>query len=131
MEHFYQAVAAVLLAVILMLCLKKSQTGIGELISIFVCSVLAILAISYLKPVNEFIQSIQRLNMMDNQLLKTVFKAVGICVIAEIVELICIDSGNSAMGKVLQLLSSAVVVWLAIPLMTSFLELIEGVLKGI
>ena len=131
MEHFYQAVAAVLLAVILMLCLKKSQTGIGELISIFVCSVLAILAISYLKPVNEFIQSIQRLNMMDNQLLKTVFKAVGTCVIAEIVELICIDSGNSAMGKVLQLLSSAVVVWLAIPLMTSFLELIEGVLKGI
>ena len=131
MEHFFQAAAAVLLAVILMLCLKKSQTGIGELISIFVCSVLAILAISYLKPVIEFIQSIQRLNMMDNQLLKTVFKVVGICVIAEIVELICIDSGNSAMGKALQLLSSAVVVWLAIPLMTSFLELIEGVLKGI
>ena len=131
MEHFFQAAAAVLLAVILMLCLKKSQTGIGELISIFVCSVLAILAISYLKPLIEFIQSIQRLNMMDNQLLKTVFKVVGICVIAEIVELICIDSGNSAMGKALQLLSSAVVVWLAIPLMTSFLELIEGVLKGI
>lgn len=131
MEHFFQAAAAVLLAVILMLCLKKSQTGIGEMISIFVCSVLAILAISYLKPVIEFIQSIQRLNMMDNQLLKTVFKVVGICVIAEIVELICIDSGNSAMGKALQLLSSAVVVWLAIPLMTSFLELIEGVLKGI
>lgn len=131
MEHFFQAAAAVLLAVILMLCLKKSQTGIGEMISIFVCSVLAILAISYLKPVIEFIQSIQRLNMMDNQLLKTAFKVVGICVIAEIVELICIDSGNSAMGKALQLLSSAVVVWLAIPLMTSFLELIEGVLKGI
>ena len=131
MEHFFQAAAAVLLAVILMLCLKKSQTGIGEMISIFVCSVLAILAISYLKPVIEFIQSIQRLNMMDNQLLKTVFKVVGICVIAEIVELICIDSGNSAMGKAFQLLSSAVVVWLAIPLMTSFLELIEGVLKGI
>lgn len=131
MEHFFQAAAAVLLAVILMLCLKKSQTGIGEMISIFVCSVLAILAISYLKPLIEFIQSIQRLNMMDNQLLKTVFKVVGICVIAEIVELICIDSGNSAMGKALQLLSSAVVVWLAIPLMTSFLELIEGVLKGI
>ena len=131
MEHFFQAAAAVLLAVILMLCLKKSQTGIGEMISIFVCGVLAILAISYLKPVIEFIQSIQRLNMMDNQLLKTVFKVVGICVIAEIVELICIDSGNSAMGKALQLLSSAVVVWLAIPLMTSFLELIEGVLKGI
>ena len=131
MEQYFQAVATVLLAVILMLCLKKSQTGIGELISIFVCSVLAILAISYLKPVIEFIQSIQRLNMMENQLLKTVFKVVGICVIAEIVELICIDSGNSAMGKALQLLSSAVVVWLAIPLMTSFLELIEGVLKGI
>ena len=131
MEHFFQAAAAVLLAVILMLCLKKSQTGIGEMISIFVCSVLAILTISYLKPLIEFIQSIQRLNMMDNQMLKTVFKVVGICVIAEIVELICIDSGNSAMGKALQLLSSAVVVWLAIPLMTSFLELIEGVLRGI
>lgn len=131
MEQYFQAVATVLLAVILMLCLKKSQTGIGELISIFVCGILAILTISYLKPVIEFVQSLQRLNMMDHQLLKTVFKVVGICVIAEIAELICIDSGNSAMGKALQLVSSAVVVWLAIPLMTSFLELIEGVLKGI
>ena len=131
MEQYFQAVAAVLLTVILMLCLKKSQTGIGELLSIFMCGILAILAISYFEPIREFIQSIQRMDLMDHQLLKTVFKVVGICVVSEIAELICIDSGNSAMGKALQLVSSAVVIWLAIPIMTSFLELIEGVLKRI
>lgn len=131
MEQYFQAVAAVLLAVILVLCLKKSQTGIGELLSLLVCGMVILSAVAYIKPVMEFVETVQRMSMVDSQMLNILFKVVGVTITAEIAELICSDSGNSAMGKTLQFLASAVVVWLSIPLMASLLELIEGVLSDL
>ena len=129
MEQYFQAIAAVLLVVILVLCLKKCQTGIGELLSLLVCGMLTVSAASYLEPVMDFMRTVQQLSMVDSQMLHILFKVVGVSVVAEISELICSDSGNSAMGKTLQFLASAVVLWLSVPLMTALLELIEGVLS--
>lgn len=131
MEHYLQAVAAVLLAVILALVLKKGSTGIGELLSLLVCGMVIILATEYMKPVMEFVHTVESISLVDSQMLKILLKVVGVSVTAEIAELICSDSGNAAMGKTLQFLASAVVVWLSIPLMTAFLELIKGVLSEI
>lgn len=131
MDQFLQVVAAVLLAVILVLCLKQSQTGIGQLLSLLVCGMVIISAAAYIKPVIEFVNSVQRMSMVDSGMLNILFKVVGVSVTAEIAELICSDSGNSAMGKTVQFMASAVVVWLSIPLMSSLLELIEGVLSDL
>lgn len=131
MDHFLQVVAAVLLAVIFVLCLKQSQTGIGQLLSLLVCGMVIISAAAYIKPVIEFVNSVQRMSMVDSGMLNILFKVVGVSVTAEIAELICSDSGNSAMGKTVQFMASAVVVWLSIPLMSSLLELIEGVLSDL
>ena len=131
MDHFLQVVAAVLLAVILVLCLKQSQTGTGQLLSLLVCGMVIISAAAYIKPVIEFVNSVQRMSMVDSGMLNILFKVVGVSVTAEIAELICSDSGNSAMGKTVQFMASAVVVWLSIPLMSSLLELIEGVLSDL
>lgn len=131
MDHFLQVVAAVLLAVILVLCLKQNQTGIGQLLSLLVCGMVIISAAVYIKPVIEFVNSVQRMSMVDSGMLNILFKVVGVSVTAEIAELICSDSGNSAMGKTVQFMASAVVVWLSIPLMSSLLELIEGVLSDL
>lgn len=131
MDHFLLVVAAVLLAVILVLCLKQSQTGIGQLLSLLVCGMVIISAAAYIKPVVEFVNSVQRMSMVDSGMLNILFKVVGVSVTAEIAELICSDSGNSAMGKTVQFMASAVVVWLSIPLMSSLLELIEGVLSDL
>lgn len=131
MEQYFQAVAAVLLAVILVLCLKQSQTGIGHLLSLLVCGMVVISAAAYIKPVVDFVHTVQRMSMVDSGMLNILFKVVGVSITAEIAELICSDSGNSAMGKTVQFLASAVVVWLSIPLMSSLLELIEGVLSDL
>jgi stage III sporulation protein AD len=129
MEQYFRAVAAVLITVILVLCLRKNQTGIGELLSLLVCGMVIVCAASYIKPVLNFVDTIQHMSMVDSQMLKTLFKVVGVSVTAEITELICSDSGNSALGKTLQFLASAVVICISIPLMESLLELIEGVLS--
>lgn len=131
MIHFFQAVAAVLLAVILVLVLKAGNPGIGGLLSVLTCAIVLIAALSNIRPIADFLGAVEAVAELDNSLVKTLFKIVGISVTAEIAELICTDAGNHAMGKALQFLATGVIICLAIPMMTAFLNLIEGILRGL
>lgn len=131
MEQYFQAVAAVLLAVILVLVLRNGNRGIGELLSLLVCGMVITLAVGYIQPIVEFIQTVQNFAALDSGMLKILLKAVGISVTAEIAALLCDDSGSSAMGKTLQFLATAVIMCLSIPMLTELLELIEGILGGL
>lgn len=131
MDDFFRAVALVLLAVILALVLKDGKSGIGVLLSMAVCCMVAALGIGYMLRLRSFVQSLQSLVRLDDTLLGTLLKAVGISVTAEIAGLICEDTGNAAMGKALQLLASAVILWLSMPLLTALMELIEGILGNL
>lgn len=131
MEQFFRAVALVLLAVVFVLILKNSSKGIGELLSLLVCCMVVMAAVSYLEPVIAFVETVQDLSGLDGDMLKILLKVVGISVTAEIAGLLCDDAGNSAMGKTLQILATAVILCLSLPMLTSLLRLIEGILKRI
>ena len=68
---------------------------------------------------------------MDGELLGSLLKIVGICFTAEVTGHICDDSGNSALGKVLQFLASAAILYLSLPMLTMLLELVEGILERV
>ena len=131
MELFFQVIGAVFLSLILTLMLKQGNPGVAGLLSLLTCVLILILAVGQLRPLADFFHVLERIINLDSSLLKTLFKAVGISIIAQIAELICADSGNSAMGKALQLMASAVIICLSIPMITAFLELIEEILKGL
>lgn len=128
MTGFWQGAAAVLLAVILCLALGKQGKEAGLLLTLAVCCMVGVLALSYLRPVIELIDELQAVGQLDSGMLEIILKAVGIGLIGEIASLICSDAGNAALGKSLQLLSSAVILWLSIPLLTQLLELVQQIL---
>jgi stage III sporulation protein AD len=101
------------------------------LLALTACAITAFLAITYLKPVLSFLEKLQSLGGLDNEIFKVLLKAVGIGLISELCTAICSDSGNAALGKILQLLSAAAVLWLAIPLLEGLLELLQNILEGI
>lgn len=131
MEHFFQAIGAVLIAVILILILRTSDRGIGELLSILVCGMVIVVALRYIQPLTDFLNSLQSIIKADSEMIKILLKSVGISITAEIVELICKDAGNSAMGKTVQILATAVIACLSIPMLTALMELIKGVLSNV
>ena len=67
----------------------------------------------------------------DHELLEVLLKVVGISLVAELASMICTDAGNAALGKVLQMLSTAVILCMSIPLLDKLLELISSILGGI
>lgn len=131
MDLFLRAAAAVLLTVVLSLALGKQGKETAGLLSIIVCCMVISIAIRYLEPVWELLEKLGAMGDLDNEMVGTLFKVVGIGILAEIAALVCNDAGNASLGKTLQLLSSAVILWLCIPIFIALLDLIQGILGGI
>jgi stage III sporulation protein AD len=131
MERFYQAAAGILVAVILILTLRKQGNEIGLLLSVLVCCMLGFMAAGFLEPVVTFLRRLQKIGSLNVEFLGTLLKIVGICFTSEIAGLICEDAGNAALGKALQFLAGAVILYLSLPLLTKLLDLVEGILENV
>lgn len=128
MTAFWQAAGAVLIAVILILTLGKQGKDMAVILSILVCCMVLALAASYLSPVMDFLRQLESLGDLDSDMIRILFKVVGIGIVTEVASMVCADSGNGSLGKALQMLGSAVILWLSIPVFTALLELIQKIL---
>ena len=131
MTQFWQGAALVVVGVILSLALGKQGKEMALLLTLAVCCMVCALAAAYLIPVVAFVEKLQIVGNIDNDALQIMLKAVGIGVIGQIAGMVCADSGNSAMGKALQILTASAILWLSLPLMTRFLELVEEIMGGV
>lgn len=117
----------------LILCLAMAGAGkdYSLLLSTAVCCMVTAVAMSFLAPVVTFFRDLEEMISLDHDLLEILLKAVGIGVVGEVAAMICTDSGNSALGKTIQLLSSVLILWLSLPLLETMLDLIRELLEGI
>lgn len=128
MDLFWKAAAAVLLTAVLTLALKKQEKDIALLLTIAVCAMVAAAAVSYLEPVLSFLGQLEELGDLQGDMLGILLKAVGIGMIAEIAGLICADSGNGSLGKMLQMMGSVVILWLSLPIFSALMDMIQQIL---
>lgn len=127
MDIYLKAVAAVLITTLICVILSKQGKDFAILLIICVCGMVFTAAVVYLKPVILFARKLAELGEIDSTLLSILIKSVGIALLAEIVELVCKDAGNSALGRTLQILAAAVILWLSIPLLNELIDLIGNI----
>lgn len=127
MEIFIKAVAAVLITAILCLVLSKQGKDFSLLLTLLVCCIVLAAAVSYLKPVFTFAHRLAEVGQIDAQFFGILLKSVGIALLAEFGELICKDAGNTTLGKTLQILAAAVILWLSVPLLNELIDLMESI----
>ena len=128
MDTFCKAAAAVLLAVVLVPAVAKTEKDISVLLTMAVCCLVAAAALSYLEPVLDLLWELKALGDLSGEMLEILMKAVGIGLVAEIAGMICADAGNGSLGKTLQILASAAILYLSIPLFQAFLTLVQEIL---
>lgn len=128
METFWKAAAIVLLVSILGLTVGKQEKDIGAVLAMAGCCILGILTISYLEPVLDLLRELEALGQLQSGVLGILLKTVGIALTAEIAGMICADAGNGSLGKTLQMLGSAVILYLSIPIFRNFVSLIQEIL---
>lgn len=128
MDWFLQGAAGVLVAVILWIVLSKQGKEFGLLLTIGASCLILLTAFRFIEPVLDLLLQLQTIGNLRPEWLSIMLKAVGIGLVVEIGSLICADAGNAALSKTIQLLGTASILWLCIPLMNSVITLIEQIL---
>lgn len=131
MGVFLQAVGAVLLAVVLILSLKHHGGELSSLLTLAVCVMGALAAMQILSPVVAFLESLRDIGGLDPDMVRTLLQAVGVGLLAEIAALVCSDTGNASLGKTVQLIGSAVILGLSLPLFQGLIALLQEILGGL
>ena len=129
MGEYLRWAAVVLVGVILALVVGRQSKDMSLLLTLAVCVLVFIAALSFLEPVTELLRELRRLGNLDSEAVSIALKCAGIGLLSELIGLVCADAGESAMGKALEVLSAAAVLWLSLPLIRELLTLIEGVLS--
>ncbi len=120
-----------MIALILARILVRQGNEFAPLLVISVCCMIFAAAITYFRPVLNFMDRLQSAGQLDAEVMKTLLRITGICLLSEIASLICNDMGNSALSKGQQILSTVAILWMSIPLFEELLELLEMVLGDI
>lgn len=131
MAEYVRLAAVVLIGVILSKLLGKQSKDMSLLLTIAVCVLVCVGAVGFLEPVMELLRELRRLGGLDGEAVSILLKAAGIGLLGELAVLICTDAGEDAMGKALQLLSNAAILWLSLPLFRQIVTILGEVLANI
>ena len=129
MGEYLRFAAVGLIGLILALVVGRQSKDMSLLLTLAVCVLVCIAAMGFLEPVTELLRELRRLGNLDSGAVTIALKCAGIGLISELIGLLCADAGQSAMGKALELLSAAAILWLSLPLIREILKLIEEVLS--
>lgn len=129
MELFWKGIAAGLLCAVLGLAMEKRDFSL--VLSIAVCCMVAAVAATYLQPAFSLLRELEDLADGSGGMFSALLRAVGVGLVAQLAGLICQDAGNASLAKTLQMLGSAAILYISIPVFQSVLALIREILGGL
>lgn len=129
MDIFLKTSAGILIVLVLGAVLSKQTKELCVILLIFVCAAIVTAALSFLDPVIRFLEKLEDIGQLNGEFVRILLKTAGVSILAEVLALLCSDGGNAALGKAVHILAGCVILWMAVPLFTKLLELIETVLQ--
>ena len=130
MERFYQVLAIALVTVTAILILRK-RTGEFALVLTLLCiSILCYFAVTMLRPVLDLIEQLEDLSGVNTAVLTPVLKTAMIGILTNIGAGVCADSGENGIAKMVELCGTAAALYLATPLISAVLDLLNSLLGG-
>ena len=129
MELFLKAASGIL--IVLILGQAISQKEIGLLLTVAASVMVGILLVSYLEPVIDFLYQLQNLGDLHGNTLKILLKTLGIAIVTQITQMVCKDAGNASLGQAMMLLGTSVILWLALPIFESVIQMIQHIIGEI
>ena len=121
----------VAVTVVIYLLLSKQCKEYAVVLSLAVGAGILVVAVNTLRPVMVFLRELQQVGNLNGKYASILLKATGIGMISQMAALTCQDAGNSALGKILGIVSVSVILVLSLPLFYGLLEIIQGILTEI
>ena len=122
MDIYLKVTAGVLVTAIMCLVLAKHGADISLLLTLVGTAVYS------LSPVLQFVERLVDAGGVDHGILDVFLKVIGIGLISQFAGLICADAGNQSLSKVLQFMTTVVILCLSTPILEEMLSLLENLL---
>lgn len=129
MTDFWKAAALVILAVILGTALGKTEKDITVVLTAAVCCIVAGISLNYLSDVITFLWTLNHSVAGRIPFLEPLLKIAGVAMLSELISLISSDAGNASIGKAMQMLGNAVMLFLALPFFEAFYSIVQEILR--
>ena len=126
MDLYWKAAAALLISLILKQTVTQKDLSLVFTVTVTVMT--GLLFLRYLEPILDFLKKLESMGDLQGNMLQILLKALGISLICRILETLCRDSGNSSLGLAVQMLGTAVILWLSLPVFNFFLDMIQKIL---
>ena len=83
----------------------------------------------YLTSIISVFENLSNISGIDSDLLKIILKIVGIGYIIEFASSLCIDSGLTSIASKIQFAGKIIILFIALPIINSLIEIIIEILK--
>lgn len=131
MDLYLKITAGILIASILCLVVSGHSKDLSLILTLFVCAAALISGVVFLKPVISFARKVSSVGNLNQEHVQILLKTIGIGIISQICGLICNDAGNQSLAKVLQIVTTVVILCISVPLLEELLSLIVSFLGEI
>lgn len=131
MDYFWKAILFTLCACVLSMVLDRQNREFSVLLILGAAVILVTVSIRLIDPVVCLIRQLASLSELSGEMLPVLVKALGISLTGQIAQQICLDSGNTALAKITEMLSSFAVFYLSVPLFRSLTDLLREILEEI
>lgn len=129
MEAVWKVCAIAVLTVILGAAVGKTEKDIAVVLSVAACCVVILAAMGYFSQVLTFLRGINSSLESGNPYLEALVKIAGVALLTELICLISADAGNSSLGKAIQILGNAVILTQSLPILESFFQIVQEILR--
>ncbi|MFR0733616.1 MAG: SpoIIIAC/SpoIIIAD family protein [Oscillospiraceae bacterium] len=129
MDRFLQAAALAMVGAVLALVVQKQAKEISILMVIACSAVILALAAWFLEPVVDFVTELRLLGQLDGATVTILLKTAGVGPPGRAGRGGVAEDAGRTLAKMVRLCGSAAALYLALPLLTSVLDMIGDMLK--
>ncbi len=124
MDVFTLVTIAVIGTVVCVL-IKQYRPEYTALVAIGTGAIILIFALPQTKEMLEHLENISNLADVDSIYIRTILKALGVCVITQLASDTCKDCGQSSIASKVELGGKIAILTISIPFFTSLIETIQ------
>ena len=128
MLEIFKVIGLALITTVSVIIVKQIKPEIAVFVGLAGCIIVFLYIINLLEQVFDLFNYILDATNIDGEMFGILLKIVGVGYITEISANICADSGNNAIASKVQLAGKLVIFVLAIPIITSLVQMITELL---
>ena len=130
MDSLYKIISIAVITCIACLIVKPIRSDFAILISIVGGIIVLFYTVSYLSQIFDVFTEIFNISGINASIYSIILKIIGIGYLTEFTAGICNDTGNSSLADKVLLGGKVVILVMAIPIVTSILQIIMGLLPS-